>query len=269
MRITEAELKAAAVAPRVTLEDVEAAIRYEHYFTAGDGVQGATDGVNVFYPDNLNRMTFCVLTLQNNFTVQGQSSCASPGNYKVETGRNLAREDAFNKLWALLGFELRTKLSMIEKAGPAMGEILKLGDPTTYIGTKTIRAVAMTRGGYNDYRGWSQPANECSDDNGYLTETVGAEANVPGHAGYVSWSPRDVFEKSYDVGLRLRTLTHTDRMVVERNDLHDKYTRGAAFSKSPSFMNLTNEARMDLLDQLRAMHDYLIVLNRRIERDSK
>ena len=37
MSVSESELKAAAVAPRVTLEDVEASIRYEHYFTAGDG----------------------------------------------------------------------------------------------------------------------------------------------------------------------------------------------------------------------------------------
>ena len=270
MRITEAELKAAAVAPRVTLEDVEASIRHEHYFTAGDGVQGATDGMNVFYPDNLNRMTFCVLTLQNGFTVQGQSSCASPANYKKATGRNLAREDAISKLWALLGFELRTKLSMIEKAGPASGKILELGDPVTYTGTKVVRAVAMNRAAYADYRGWDLPEDEDGNDNGYLVEYVdGGVANVPGHTGYVSWSPRDVFEKSYDVGLRLRTYTHVDRMIQERNDLHEKYTKGVAFSKAPSFANLSNEARMDLLEQFRAMHDYLLILNRRIERDSE
>ena len=270
MSVSESELKAAAVAPRVTLEDVNASIRHEHYFTAGEGIKGASSGVNVIYPESLNRLTFCVLTTQNGFSVRGESACASPANYNEEIGRRLAREDAVGKLWSLLGFELRTKLSMLEKAGPASGKILELGDPVTYLGTKVVRAVAMNRATYNDYRGWQLSVDEDGNDNGYLVEYVdGGAANVPGHTGYVSWSPRDVFEKSYDVGLRLRPHTHVDRMIQERNDLHEKYTKGIAFSKSPFFMKLSNEARMDLLDQFRAMHDYLLILNRRIERDSE
>lgn len=39
-----------------------------------------------------------------------------------------------------------------------------------YIGTKIIKAKLMTRGDYNDYRGWQIPADEDPMDEGYLME---------------------------------------------------------------------------------------------------
>lgn len=68
----------------------------------------------------------------------------------------------------------------------------------TYIGTKIIRALPMTRQEYNDYRGWQLPADENGDDEGYLVEYVdGGKANDSRHAGYISWSPKEVFERAY------------------------------------------------------------------------
>ncbi len=68
----------------------------------------------------------------------------------------------------------------------------------TYIGTKVVIAEPMTRQAYNDYRGWSLPADENGDDEGYLVEyTDGGQANMPDRKGYVSWSPKDVFERTY------------------------------------------------------------------------
>jgi len=37
-----------------------------------------------------------------------------------------------------------------------------------YIGTKQIEARPMTRGDYNNYRGWQIPAEENPADEGYL-----------------------------------------------------------------------------------------------------
>jgi hypothetical protein len=66
------------------------------------------------------------------------------------------------------------------------------------IGTKVILARPMTRGAYNDYRGWTIPANEDPLEEGYLVEyTDGGASNHVNHAGYVSWSPKDVFEAAY------------------------------------------------------------------------
>ena len=67
-----------------------------------------------------------------------------------------------------------------------------------YIGTKAVKAALMTRGEYNALRGWEVPADENPADAGYLVEyTDGGRTNVPGFRGYVSWSPRDVFERAY------------------------------------------------------------------------
>lgn len=67
-----------------------------------------------------------------------------------------------------------------------------------YIGVKIINAVPMTRQEYNDFRGWPLPADENGEDKGYLVEYQdGGPANTEQYAGYVSWSPKLVFDMSY------------------------------------------------------------------------
>ena len=68
----------------------------------------------------------------------------------------------------------------------------------TYLGVKLIQATPMRRGDYNVYRGWDVPINENPDDEGYLVEYLdGGQANHPAHKGYISWSPKGVFEQAY------------------------------------------------------------------------
>jgi len=67
-----------------------------------------------------------------------------------------------------------------------------------YIGVKQINAKPMTREEYNEFRGWAVPKDENPDDAGYLVEYVdGGKANTDQFKGYVSWSPKDVFERAY------------------------------------------------------------------------
>ena len=61
--------------------------------------------------ESLNLLTFCVLVLRNGFTVTGESACASPENFDAEIGRKIARQNAVQKIWPLMGYELRTKLA--------------------------------------------------------------------------------------------------------------------------------------------------------------
>ena len=98
-------------AARVTPQDIERAITSEHYFTAKEGIAGHFGGLPDPYPDELGLLTFCVLVLRNGFTVTGESACASPENFDVQIGRAIARENAVQKIWPLLGYELRTKLA--------------------------------------------------------------------------------------------------------------------------------------------------------------
>lgn len=113
----EQEIQAKGLcAPRVTPADVEANIASEHYFTAADGVMsgGGTGTQHVDGIDNyqaLGLLTFCVLVLRNGFTVTGESACASPENFDAELGRKIARQNAVNKIWPLMGYELRSKLA--------------------------------------------------------------------------------------------------------------------------------------------------------------
>ena len=70
--------------------------------------------------------------------------------------------------------------------------------PQKFYGTKLIQAQPMSRKAYNDYRGWELPPDEDGSDDGYLVEYLdGGKPNHPSHAGYISWSPKAQFEKSY------------------------------------------------------------------------
>jgi hypothetical protein len=99
-------------APRVTPADIEANIAETHYFTASNGVRGAAiaDGVDDGSTKQLDLLTFCVLVLRNGFTVTGESACASPENFDDEIGRKIARENAKQKIWPLMGYALKQHL---------------------------------------------------------------------------------------------------------------------------------------------------------------
>ena len=117
------EIDAKATAPRITPADIEANIAAEIYSTGLDcAAEAAGDARGVFnrikpdvdltvVNDSLRLLTFCVLVLRNGFTVTGESACASPENFDAEIGRKIARQNAIEKIWPLMGYELRTKLS--------------------------------------------------------------------------------------------------------------------------------------------------------------
>jgi hypothetical protein len=84
-------------APRVTPAGIDAKITGEQYHV----FPGTT-------------LTVCCLTLENGFTVTGQSAAASPENFNEEVGRKIARADAREKIWQLEGYLLRDSLHFLE-----------------------------------------------------------------------------------------------------------------------------------------------------------
>ena len=103
-------------APRVTPPMIESNIISERYFSAQDGADNSDvhAGAQKGAPnESLALLTFCVLVLRNGFTVTGESACASPENFDAELGRKIARQNAVQKVWSLMGYELRTKLSTL------------------------------------------------------------------------------------------------------------------------------------------------------------
>lgn len=120
----EAEIQAKGLtAPRVTPQDIESNILSEHYFTAADGVAGMYTNAQIaqgrgVFPDEIGRLktelkllTFCTLILRNGFTVTGESACASPENFDADIGKKIARAAAVNKIWPLMGYELKSQLA--------------------------------------------------------------------------------------------------------------------------------------------------------------
>lgn len=67
-----------------------------------------------------------------------------------------------------------------------------------YIGIKLILATAISRLEYNEKRKWTVPEDENPNDEGYMVEYLDSpNANTDFSPYYVSWSPKDVFEKAY------------------------------------------------------------------------
>ena len=118
----EQEIQAKGLtAPRVTPADIESNIVDARYFTAWEGAQLAYWGDSdpavpkpiEGEPDKngpLSLLTFCVLVLRNGFTVTGESACASPENFDAEVGQKVARANAVQKIWPLMGYALKERL---------------------------------------------------------------------------------------------------------------------------------------------------------------
>ena len=117
----EQEIKAKGLtAPRITCADLLANIKGVYYFNADQGARHAfldfvagNEPQREFAPlePALSLLTFCVIVLVNGFTVTGESACSSPENFDAEIGRKIAFENAKQKVWPLMGYELRSKLS--------------------------------------------------------------------------------------------------------------------------------------------------------------
>jgi hypothetical protein len=113
-RTIEQEIQAKGLtAPRVTLDDIEANIVSDYYFTAFDGAASVMDHYPITgeLPQSLDLLTFCVLVLRNGFTVTGESACASLENFDAVLGRKIARQKAVEKIWPLMGYALKSQLA--------------------------------------------------------------------------------------------------------------------------------------------------------------
>jgi hypothetical protein len=75
--------------PKVTKEDVEAAIERVEYVVLPDG-----------------RTTIALCFLDNGFTVRGESACVVLAEFDAELGQRYALEDAKSQVWRFLGFRL-------------------------------------------------------------------------------------------------------------------------------------------------------------------
>jgi hypothetical protein len=112
MNLEEGDKLAAsvAVAPRVTLDDIKAAISTIVYTTGGDAfandIHRLTDGEI----RQLSIFTICMVIMKNGFIVLGKSAPASSENFNAEVGKTFARDDAMRQIWPLMGYALKDRL---------------------------------------------------------------------------------------------------------------------------------------------------------------
>ena len=67
-----------------------------------------------------------------------------------------------------------------------------------FIGTKSVLATPMSRAEYYEYRGWKIPDDEDPNEPVYLVEyTDGGKPNDDRHSGYITMSPKEVFDNAY------------------------------------------------------------------------
>lgn len=85
--------KKGLTAPRVTPQDLDAAIVAEQYHRF--------DGTT---------LTVCALTLRNGYVITGESAAASSENFDEQIGRDIAKANAREKIWGLEGYLLKQRL---------------------------------------------------------------------------------------------------------------------------------------------------------------
>lgn len=92
MPMTDQQLDAAIAARpgrKVTKEQIDSRIMGEDYMVLPNST-----------------VTICNITLENGFSVRGESVCVDEKNFDLEIGRQLARRDAYSKIWQLEGYLL-------------------------------------------------------------------------------------------------------------------------------------------------------------------
>lgn len=119
-----------------------------------------------------------------------------------------------------------------------------------YIGTKVVEARPM-----NEIDAESVGYARENNDNHEWREGYHVRYTNPDGSFYDSWSPKDVFEKAYQVAE-----THLDRMNIEYKEESERYEKGKKFIDSMNFDKLNYLAKTLLSAQNESQREYCYLL---------
>lgn len=68
---------------------------------------------SVEFVERKNKLTVCIITLNNGFMVTGETGVIRPELYDAELGKKYSEENARNKIWFYLGVCLQESISSI------------------------------------------------------------------------------------------------------------------------------------------------------------
>lgn len=127
-----------------------------------------------------------------------------------------------------------------------------------YIGTKTVKAEPMVKSAAVA-KGWARASEGNPDTPGYHVQYTNPDGST-----YDSWSPKDVFEKSYQIAEDFK-----DRLEIEFNELRIRLLKLHKFIQDNGFANIAKKIGPEqgalLLSQYHGMSLYFDALKARLE----
>lgn len=128
-----------------------------------------------------------------------------------------------------------------------------------YKGTKTVKAEPM-----NESVAVEKGFARANKDGHEWREGYHVQYTNPDGSTYDSWSPKDVFEKSYQVAEDFK-----DRLIIEFNELKERFNKLDAFLDGKHYDKIVEKcgpAQTALMfSQYHAMRHYYDILRTRIE----
>lgn len=134
-----------------------------------------------------------------------------------------------------------------------------------YIGTKTVKAepmvksAAVAKGWARLSEGWARLSEGCLNDPGYHVQYTNPDGST-----YDSWSPKDVFEKSYQIAEDFK-----DRLEIEFKELSERFNKLNQYISKNGFAKIAEQIGPEqgalLLSQYHGMSLYYDALKYRIE----
>lgn len=127
-----------------------------------------------------------------------------------------------------------------------------------YIGTKTVKAELMVKSAAVA-KGWARASEGNPDTPGYHVQYTNPDGST-----YDSWSPKDVFEKSYQIAEDFK-----DRLEIEFKELRIRLLKLHKFIQDNGFANIAKKIGPEqgalLLSQYHGMNLYFDALKARLE----
>lgn len=127
-----------------------------------------------------------------------------------------------------------------------------------YIGTKMVKAEPMVKS-VALAKGWARPSEGNKDVPGYHVQYTNLDGST-----YDSWSPKEVFEKSYQVAEDFK-----DRLIIELKELKERLNKLDAFLNENDYDKIVEKCgpvqTALMLSQYHAMRHYYDILKTRIE----
>ncbi len=80
------------------------------------------------------KCVICEITLQNGYTVYGESACVSPSNFDQEIGNEVAFKNAREKVWQLEGYLLQEKLARLHNSWLTIKEAIAFQETNSAMG---------------------------------------------------------------------------------------------------------------------------------------